>query len=1500
QAKQRASVLWLVSKAHNNRVPPELRDPFYRDHEDQERLKPQIGQGLASAELYCLALANIYADPNYHSLSHQGVVGALQRKGVDLEPPEDRTPLTETVLAQTAPLRMSAHMAVIGGIMDLYVKEVLIPIKVFEVVRRFAAVGYPEEVPVDAEDAALLWLNKCSVKMRHRIEDQLGTCRSEDGRHQGRPLVPHIPVVQDLGELSDGCALASLLSFYCPSFLPWEDLCLNEPMSLADSLYNLQLAQRFCDQHLPHDVCFLSVEDVLFVHPSVRQNLLALLADLMYLFEIRPAKCVRRPGLRHDQETPSPQHCLQGMGLSGIEQSFHSFCSLLSNAGGVLPVVAGGTSRGQRSLLARDERDSDPLSSSPKSSRSDEEEERAGRPSLRRRSSVGPEPLQPARLREAKERQNREPKHTERGEDAPSTKERPPELPPQEPGLRRSASRSELSSRGSPLRRNPSGTDLFRPSLSRSASQTDVRGSPPRRKTLESYYDQLGGAESLQRTAGYPLRKESSLSHVYNFSGEKAALEMSDPFETDMFAQQREKRTTSFAQLSRAKEEPGIHIVYSREAPRGAPERSEEGPLAARLGAVRLKLEERRSKIEREKRRLEERVKRQRQQAGQAAFLQAVGRAEARRAPSPPRETAPLGDAEADVDAVRRKWLGRNGSASDESSPRSEELDLEGCVSTVERLDSSLTDLEADIGRIERQQRAIRDLVHGAPPAPARFFLHEAQPESLPPPDPRAGDAAPPLSLPPQLAPAFQFQPARRQWGQFQPEQHWGPPVVALAEQPHSRPQWGPSVAPFGDYLLYPADSGTFQVRSPRPSSGQTSLKDDGEALPALGGGLPTSRFGFEAIIIVVRGKNNKDCVPSLRAFLVASLLDLSVGIVWDIEMQETLSAHSLPESRPWAIPTTRYFTHLGWTVSAERFFALSFLLAHNGQSLRIWRLCLRRPLSYAGVFVHWEAALCGTGEANRWRREMRGSGLAGIPAAPGVPAAERGRPAGPLPELPGGPVPVPAPPREGPRRAFGQTYRVSRPKGGEEAPRGEAGFFVCLDDQQPRKPKPRLRPRIAAQDPEAPRENPPDAYASASRARIWRDSRVCGAGTRKLREYGCHGPRNSSSLLEEGGKGLAGSGGAPFFCEGMLTVRLFTDPPLATSGTLHVAVKYSISWRKTRWIIFVAIKISPEQSRSLQSWCYVAGAEGSLEPKTGAAALGFVIGADLVNPDPEAETEMQRRKELIMMVSLRRREEQEASRLAKEQRNALKRMQEQLTREEQERKREEERQRRQQILEQYRQRKAREEAEGAEAGSSPRAGGTLTRPSKPRSSSRPRPKSSRRAPSPPCGDASWQRGGSDASETASAGSGSLQLLLPLGDYTGPKLFVKPAAKSNRGIVLNALNTVLAGQVNADTKRRVLEEMGVSDSKHFLILFRDAGCQFRGLYSYQPEREEVGRLFGVGPRTVTAPMMDLFFKYNSGAKSFSRIHTKHLTVTIDAFTIHNSLWAAKRAPRKDS
>jgi calmodulin-regulated spectrin-associated protein 1 len=46
-----------------------------------------------------------------------------------------------------------------------------------------------------------------------------------------------------------------------------------------------------------------------------------------------------------------------------------------------------------------------------------------------------------------------------------------------------------------------------------------------------------------------------------------------------------------------------------------------------------------------------------------------------------------------------------------------------------------------------------------------------------------------------------------------------------------------------------------------------------------------------------------------------------------------------------------------------------------------------------------------------------------------------------------------------------------------------------------------------------------------------------------------------------------------------------------------------------------------------------------------------------------------------------------------------------------------------------------------------------------------------------------------------------------------------------------------------------------------LILFRGAGMQFRAIYSYCPEREEVIKLYGNGPKLVTDDMMDKFYKY---------------------------------------
>ena len=117
-----------------------------------------------------------------------------------------------------------------------------------------------------------------------------------------------------------------------------------------------------------------------------------------------------------------------------------------------------------------------------------------------------------------------------------------------------------------------------------------------------------------------------------------------------------------------------------------------------------------------------------------------------------------------------------------------------------------------------------------------------------------------------------------------------------------------------------------------------------------------------------------------------------------------------------------------------------------------------------------------------------------------------------------------------------------------------------------------------------------------------------------------------------------------------------------------------------------------------------------------------------------------------------------------------------------------------------------------------------------------------------------------------------------------------------------------------------MEEIEKCDCPHFLILFRDSKLQFRALYAYYPDTEEVKnflllrheskklsflqvfKIHGVGPRQVTDKMMDSYYKYNSGGKKFTQIHTKHLTATIDAFTIHNSLWLGKKTklPDKDT
>ncbi|XP_078422491.1 uncharacterized protein LOC144695486 [Cetorhinus maximus] len=136
---------------------------------------------------------------------------------------------------------------------------------------------------------------------------------------------------------------------------------------------------------------------------------------------------------------------------------------------------------------------------------------------------------------------------------------------------------------------------------------------------------------------------------------------------------------------------------------------------------------------------------------------------------------------------------------------------------------------------------------------------------------------------------------------------------------------------------------------------------------------------------------------------------------------------------------------------------------------------------------------------------------------------------------------------------------------------------------------------------------------------------------------------------------------------------------------------------------------------------------------------------------------------------------------------------------------------------------------------------------------------------------------------------------LPPAEQTGLKLFRKPSAKSNRLILHNALTyCCLAGKANESQRGQVIEELMKCQRNQCLILFRDRQCQFRALYSYSAETEEIHRLWGMGPRAVTKEMIDALYKYNSDRKQFHVIPSKTLSASVDALTIHGHLWQARK------
>ncbi|XP_061783052.1 calmodulin-regulated spectrin-associated protein 1-B-like isoform X1 [Nerophis lumbriciformis] len=316
-AKIEANLRWLLAKAYGiDHMPEDLHDPFYIDQYEQQHIKPHVIHLLLSGEIYCRVCRLILRGEQVASLqSPKSVLQALSSRGIHVLDSEN-THVSALDLS-SIPLRMSSHMHLIDALMMAYTKEMISVEKVVSSVKRFSNFSASKERPFDLEDAMVFWINKVNTKMRAISEKELKMKQHllDSPSHQkpdilhalahcllepvefsrvvryrrdhlsGRAL-QHFPLVDDLcKDVCDGAALLALIHFYCPELIRLEDICLKDVLSIADSMYNIQLLNEFSNEYL--NKCFyLKPEDMLYCPSVLRNNVWVFVAELFWWFEI--------------------------------------------------------------------------------------------------------------------------------------------------------------------------------------------------------------------------------------------------------------------------------------------------------------------------------------------------------------------------------------------------------------------------------------------------------------------------------------------------------------------------------------------------------------------------------------------------------------------------------------------------------------------------------------------------------------------------------------------------------------------------------------------------------------------------------------------------------------------------------------------------------------------------------------------------------------------------------------------------------------------------------------------------------------------------------------------------------------------------------------------------------------------------------------------------------------------------------------------------------------
>ncbi|XP_017078358.1 patronin isoform X41 [Drosophila eugracilis] len=1662
QARQRASVKWLLSKAFNNRVPDNLKEPFYRDHENQERLKPQIIVELGNATLYCQTLSNLYSDPNYQSMNHWSIIQTLARKGVPVAESSDM-PITETVLIQTNPLRINAHMSVIESLMVLYAKEISSGDRVMAAIRRISGNNYQAPNGQSYEQALLGWISHACAALKKRIIKEVDAGLPDD--NGSRLQTPDIPPVRDFQDLCDGICLALLISYYCPKVVPWTSVRINYLPAVEDSIHNILLVSNFSQKHLPYSVMHMTPEDVTYMRGSMKLNLVVLLTDLFNLFEIHPAKCVCYPGmdgqdviarrtlganehgichrrgltvqpvtpipdLRSDLDQPpvgSPQNRPPfqvphsnsfGGGLNRRSTPPNEYQTVQSNNfdGNHAEAFVVHKSRGITTLASMHSQQQQQLHQQQQQQQQQyHQQAHQQHPSQSQLQIQQQEPLVPARLRQAKEKTNVESKADERGDfvaaGRPSNWEQS-----RRPSFAGRRSRRNSSSEDSQLtienfggsqdqlntlgryerdrERKLSNTSVgypVEPAVAVRSSIADARG------TLQLGYDTDSGSEKQDReTEKYSMRRQVSVDNVptvssNNLSNAGSPLPMarhkqhsSDKDYSSNSGMMPDQYNDSRSTTGYDPESTPVRKSSTSSMPASPAAwqldvgdddmRSLEN--ASKLSTIRLKLEEKRRRIEQDKRKIEMALLRHQEKEDLESCPDVMKwetmSNESKRTP----DMDPV-----DLDKYQQQTYGSQQHLADHhyqqqrpmqqsfgSSPHLPQA-YNAPVSAYNSRPPSRDPYQQQLQHQQQQPMAMPQPMqyvneHGqymSPPQPAHYMPQQPQqqPQSIYSDNGAAYNHS--NHSPYGGAPQYRNSVVYDDYGQ--PTNHFYLHESSPQPQPHPHPQrrtWAHSAAaaayeqqqqiqpPLVDVNAWqtqqhPKQKQTWMNRPPSsagaPSPGSFVLHQNGGGSGGGGGGELQHLFQVQAS-------------PQHSQRQVSG----SNGVQRQQSLTNLRDNRSPKAPQPMGMPMGMPLQHedmmapqsICFIGDEEDVDELERNIIESMHSTRI------------SDFVHQQQQQ----HQQQLQQQQRLQGHSGRGSS--SEDYDSGEMISNKLNITSGNLTyrIPSPSRPSIQaNSFQDPRAMAAASGGEDQP-PEKGFYISFDDEQPKRPKPPLRAKRSPK-----KEAPPGSRDSVdNQATLKRESlsqlhnnNNIGFGgddvnSKPVTRHSIHGLNNSNSVKSPGNA----------------TYNKYTDEPPIQLRQLAVTGAVSPTGNERRHLEDVTNQ-PPQQLQQPMSPTRLQQNSNNAEAAKNKALL---IGADSTNLDPDSVDEMERRKEKIMLLSLQRRQQQEEAKARKEIESSQKREKEREKEEERSRKKEEQMARRAAILEQHRLKKAIEEAE--------REGKTLDRPDlhvklQPHSSTsttprlrqqrttRPRPKTihvddasvdiseassiSSRGKKGSSSNLTgygqlssnsmkrdYYRGSQDSltvkespddypstSSTPIGRRGSYKTSRePAGvergrtlsrisvakgstlnfrgrksnslmNLCGPKLYKQPAAKSNRGIILNAVEyCVFPGVVNREAKQKVLEKIARSEAKHFLVLFRDAGCQFRALYSYQPETDQVTKLYGTGPSQVDEVMFDKFFKYNSGGKCFSQVHTKHLTVTIDAFTIHNSLWQGKR------